>query len=152
MTEQFELPGFERLTRFALEGVTYTAQRRKCGKATCKCSGGDPDALHGPYWYGRDYLGQVSYYGRSLPPPVVVAWSNLQVQRPYLQQRINSLNENMRTLQAQIDALRSLGSGVALDQKQKLWIEASGFYDCLVSDEVVADEVIVLPQDGRVRV
>lgn len=132
--EQLELSGFERLTRFTLEGVSYTAQRRKCGKQTCRCVSGDPETLHGPYWYGRDQVGQISYYGRSLPPPVVEAWSNLQNQKPYLQSRITSLYEDMRTVQAKIEALRALAVGGALDQKQKLWIEALGFYDCLVLD------------------
>lgn len=131
--EQLELPGFEKLTRLMVEGVVYTAQRRKCGKVICKCVSGDPDDLHGPYWYGRSALGEVSYVGKRLPEKIVLAWSNMQSQRPFLQEKIERLYEDMRTLQAEIEALRLLEQGGQLSQKQKLWVEALGFYDCLVS-------------------
>lgn len=134
MAEQLELTGFERVTRFTLEGITFSSQRRRCGKSTCRCVSGDPETLHGPYWYGRFQSGEVRYYGRSLPPAVVVAWSNMQDQRFALVERIERLYDDMRALQGRIDALRLLQSGGALNQKQKLWIEASGFFDCLVSE------------------
>lgn len=27
------------------------AEYRRCGKAGCRCAGGEPEDLHGPYWY-----------------------------------------------------------------------------------------------------
>lgn len=61
------------LTTFALEGITYSQQYRKCGKATCQtCQNGGPG--HGPYWYARDAMtGARFYVGRDLPADVAAA-------------------------------------------------------------------------------
>lgn len=130
--QQLVMAGFERVTQFTIEGVTYSSQFRQCGKSNCKCVDGDPGSAHGPYWYRRDSQGVVGYVGKILPAVVVVAWSNFQSQLPYLDQKIRDLYEDLDTLQAQIEALRLLRVGGALTSKQRIWIEASGFFDCLV--------------------
>lgn len=146
--EQLEIPGFEKVTRLTLEGITYTAQFRRCGKSNCRCSSGDPVDLHGPYWYKRDALGNVGYVGKALPPGVVLAWSNLGFQRPYLQAKLRLLYDELATIAAQIEALKRLQSGGELDNVQRLWIEGLGFIDCLVS-EIERSGEIVIQDNGR---
>lgn len=145
--KQLELPGCDKITRFTLDGVTYSAQFRKCGKPTCHCASGDPADQHGPYWYRRDALGNVGYCGRSLAPDVVSAWSHLEAQKPYLREKIEALYIDLRSLQGQIEALRLLQTGGALNMSQRLWIEAAGFRDCLVPDaarQVAQDDIWLL--------
>lgn len=143
--DQLVMPGFERITQFTIEGVTYSSQFRRCGKDNCKCASGDPGDFHGPYWYRRDQLGNVGYVGKTLPAAVVVAWANFQSQKPFLDQKITDLYEDLHTLEAQIEALRLLRVGGFLNSKQRIWVEASGFFDCLVSDATGSE---ILIQDG----
>lgn len=139
MSAQLELPGFDNVTRFVLEGVSYSAQRRKCGKPECRCNSGDPADLHGPYWYGRGSDGINRYYGRSLPSGVVRAWSFLQSSRLSIQRVKDDLSERMEVLSFQMEALRGLSVGYALSSAQCEVIESLGFSDCLVS--VVRDRI-----------
>lgn len=133
--EQLSLPGVGLVRSFVLEGVTYSSQMRQCGKQVCKCFSGDPGDAHGPYWYMRDHAGAVRYVGRVLPGEVVRAWSVRLSRSVEIQQRLEGLYEDVRILELQMDALRLLQRGGVLSGTQRLWVDASGFADCLVMDD-----------------
>jgi hypothetical protein len=65
---------FDGLDRFALKGVTYYQQTRKCNKANCRTCAYGPG--HGPYWFSRDGNGNVNYLGKTLPPEVTTVRTN----------------------------------------------------------------------------
>lgn len=128
------------LTNFALEGVTYSQQYRKCGKPTCQhCQDGGPG--HGPYWYARDTMtGARSYVGRDLPAGVAAARQNLASQRHELTMQRDRLRDQAAALD------RLLGKG-HLSGKDRELIQWLGFGACLVQSPAPA-----LPQDGPANV
>ncbi|MEB3212343.1 MAG: DUF6788 family protein [Leptolyngbyaceae bacterium] len=70
-SQVYHQPGRHLVDSQTLDGITYQLEKIKCGKPTCRCSGGED--LHGPYWYlyrwnGRKVVSQ--YIGKSLPKPL----------------------------------------------------------------------------------
>lgn len=48
----FEKPNAAVTEQRHYQGKTYQLEKRRCGKATCKCMVGDlAEVGHGPYWY-----------------------------------------------------------------------------------------------------
>lgn len=114
----------DRLDRFELEGTTYYQQRRKCGKASCKCAQG---RLHGPYWYSRDQSsGDVAYIGKELPANVEAARAAHDVMLP-------AMVQERRRLLEQVDALGRLIGHKALRDGDRAIVAALGFEACLLS-------------------
>lgn len=123
------------LETFTLEGVTYSQQYRKCGKANCQtCQGG---AGHGPYWYRRDQVsGARSYVGRELPADVAAARLELDRQRSELVLQRDRLRQ-------QAAALGRLIGREHLSGKDRELIAWLGFAGCLVQSPAPA-----APQDA----
>ena len=57
-------------------GVIFQLERVACGKPRCGCASGDPESMHGPYWYayrwkkrkhGKGGRWVSKYVGRELP-------------------------------------------------------------------------------------
>lgn len=124
------------LETFALEGVTYSQQYRKCGKAACQtCQNGGPG--HGPYWYARDAMtGARSYVGRELPAGVAAARQELRANLPELAMQRDRLRQ-------QAAALDRLLGKEHLSGKDRELIQWLGFGACLVQSPAPA-----LPQDA----
>lgn len=113
-----------RTETFDLEGVTYYAEGRKCGKAGCRCQSGD---LHGPYWYKRDQVdGKVTYLGKTLPDDLAVA-------RQRLGFFVGEVEKTRRRLLAQAEALRRLQTRQHLTAEDRAAIRDLGFGAYLVS-------------------
>lgn len=114
-----------RTDTFELEGVTYYAEGRKCGKAGCRCQSGE---LHGPYWYKRNQsTGEVSYLGKVLPDHVEEARRRLN----YFGRDIEAAR---RQLVAQAEALGRLYNRRPLTREDRVAIRDLGFGICLVSE------------------
>ena len=114
-----------RTETFDLEGVTYYAEGRKCGKAGCRCQSGD---LHGPYYYRRDQAtGKVTYLGKVLPNQVDEA-------RRRLAYFSRDLEVARRRLLAQAEALGRLYHRRPLTAEDRAAIRDLGFGACLVSE------------------
>jgi hypothetical protein len=121
--------GTVRTQTFDLEGVTYYAEGRKCGKAVCRCQTGD---LHGPYWYRRDQsTGKVAYLGKTLPP-------ELDEARRRLTLFADEVEKTRRRLLAQAEALRRLQTRQHLTAQDRAAIQDLGFGMCLVSEPLSA--------------
>ena len=119
-----------RTESFDLEGVTYYAEGRKCGKAGCRCQEGD---LHGPYWYKRTQVdGKVTYLGKTLPPDLAVA-------RQRLGFFVGEVEKTRRRLLAQAEALRRLQTRQHLTAEDRAAIRDLGFGACLVSPPSLAN-------------
>lgn len=118
-----------RTQTFDLEGVTYYAEGRKCGKAVCRCQTGD---LHGPYWYKRDQAtGKVAYLGKTLP-------AELEETRRRLVLYGRDIVAAHSRLLAQAEALRRLQTRQHLTPEQRAAIRDLGFGACLVSEPLSA--------------
>lgn len=118
-----------RTQTFDLEGVTYYAEGRKCGKAVCRCQSGD---LHGPYWYKRDQTtGKVAYLGKTLPPELDEARRRLSL----FGRDIVAAHSR---LLAQAEALRRLQTRQHLTAQDRAAIQDLGFGMCLVSEPLSA--------------
>lgn len=113
-----------RAERFELEGVTYYAESRRCGKPNCQCQKGD---LHGPYWYRRTQLtGKVEYVGKDLPAEVLST-------RQLLAWQTSEIEKARRLLIAQAEALGRLLRRQALTDEDRRHIAGLGFGLYLVS-------------------
>lgn len=130
------------LTTFALEGVTYSQQHRKCGKPTCQtCQNGGPG--HGPYWYARNAMtGARSYLGRELPADVAAARQELRAQTPELERL------RMGLLQ-QAAALGRLLAHEHLSGKDRELVAWLGFAGCLVQSPAAALTQDAAPKSDR---
>ena len=130
------------LETFALEGVTYSQQYRKCGKPTCQtCQNGGPG--HGPYWYARDGLtGARSYVGRELPADVAAARQELRAKLPELAM------QRERLLQ-QAAALGRLLAHEHLSGKDRELVAWLGFAGCLVQSPAPAAAQDAAPKSNR---
>lgn len=130
------------LTTFALEGVTYSQQYRKCGKPTCQtCQNGGPG--HGPYWYARDAMtGARSYVGRELPADVAAARQELRAKLPELTM------QRERLLQ-QAAALGRLMAHEHLSGKDRELVAWLGFAGCLVQSPAPAAPQDAAPKSDR---
>ncbi len=121
--------GTVRTQTFDIEGVTYYAEGRKCGKAGCRCQSGD---LHGPYWYKRDQTtGKVAYLGKTLPPELDEARRRLSL----FGRDIVAAHSR---LLAQAEALRRLQTRQHLTAQDRAAIQDLGFGMCLVSEPLSA--------------
>lgn len=118
-----------RTRTLTVEGITYYCEFRRCGKAGCKCAGGDD--LHGPYWYARDGDGRITYIGRALPDVIEVTHNRLT-------QAGRDIEDARRRLLEQAEALRRLSVRDSLSKKQQGMVRAAGFGACLVSPGDVA--------------
>lgn len=119
------------LETFSLEGMTYSQQYRKCGKAGCQtCQNGGPG--HGPYWYARDAMtGARSYVGRELPAGVAAARQTLASQR----QELAMQRDRLRNQAAALDRLLSKEHLSGKDRELIQWL---GFGACLVQSPATA--------------
>ena len=109
--------------RFELEGVTYYRQGRKCGKAACKCAGGE---LHGPYWYSRDQVsGKVQYIGKELPHEITATRFAHDTLFP-------EMMATRRRLAEQFDAMARLIRNARLSLEDRAIIDDLGFGPALV--------------------
>ena len=121
--------GTVRTESFDLEGVTYYAEGRKCGKAVCRCQTGD---LHGPYWYRRDQTtGKVAYLGKTLP-------AELDEARRRLSLYGRDIVAAHSRLLDQAEALRRLQTRQHLTAQDRAAIQDLGFGMCLVSEPLSA--------------
>ena len=121
--------GTVRTQTFDLEGVTYYAEGRKCGKAGCRCQEGE---LHGPYWYMRDQVaGKVTYLGKTLP-------AELEETRRRLVLYGRDIVAAHSRLLAQAEALRRLQTRQHLTAQDRSAIQDLGFGMCLVSEPLSA--------------
>lgn len=129
------------LTTFALEGVTYSQQNRKCGKPGCQtCQDGGPG--HGPYWYARDAMtGARSYVGRELPADVAAARQTLASQR----QELAMQRDRLREQAAALDRLLGKGHLSGRDRELIQWL---GFGACLVQSPAAALTQDSAPKSG----
>lgn len=108
---------------FSLDGWSYYAQPRKCGKSGCKCAHGE---LHGPYWYRRNrQSGKVEYVGKELPDGVGEAYLALSTQRA-------EIMATRRRLLDQAQILEQLLTGEALTLAEKAIVNELGYGNCLV--------------------
>lgn len=118
-----------RTETFDLEGVTYYAEGRKCGKAGCRCQSGD---LHGPYWYKRDQsTGKVTYLGKTIP-------AELEETRRRLSLYSRDIVAAHSRLLDQAEALRRLQTRQHLTAEDRAAIRDLGFGVCLVSPPLSA--------------
>ncbi len=139
---------------FTLEGVTYSQQYRKCGKAGCKTcqnasangNGWGQPSGHGPYWYSRDPMtGYRRYLGRELPPNVVAARQELRRQRDELGRQLGGLRQ-------QAAALDRLLKREHLSGRDRELVEWLGFRDCLVQSPATAPTQDPAPTAGLCHV
>lgn len=130
------------LTTFALEGVTYSQQYRKCGKPGCQtCQNGGPG--HGPYWYARDAMtGARSYVGRELPADVAAA-------RQELARQLSELAMQRERLLQQAAALGRLMAHEHLSGKDRELVAWLGFGGCLVQSPAPAQTQDAAPKSDR---
>lgn len=110
---------------FQLEGVTYFAVGRTCGKSSCRCQSGE---LHGPYWYARDRA-HVRYLGKTLPAAVTTA-------RAAYQDMHEAVDATFRQRLQEAAALGTLLQGGRLMDAERAMIRALGFGACLVPAEL----------------
>jgi hypothetical protein len=129
------------LTTFALEGVTYSQQYRKCGKPACQaCQNGSQG--HGPYWYARDQVsGARSYVGRELPADVAAA-------RQELARQSQELAMQRERLLHQAAALGRLMAHEHLSGRDRELVAWLGFGGCLVQSPAPAAPQDAAPKSG----
>lgn len=116
---------------FSLQGYTYYAEQRTCGKPDCKCASGE---LHGPYWYKRDQqLGTVKYIGKTLPDEII----QIRAKRALL---ATAIEEQHKKVDAEINHLREISNALSrlrynqdLNEAQRRIVRMLGFGDCLVA-------------------
>lgn len=119
---------------FVLQGNTYYAEERTCGKPDCKCANGE---LHGPYWYRRNDMGIVKYIGKTLPDELLRIRAKRAEMDAAIKVRREKVDDEISHLRLIHDALNRLHHNQSLNNDQRKIIEWMGFGDCLVSPGLV---------------
>lgn len=114
---------------FVLQGSTYYAEQRTCGKPDCKCANGD---LHGPYWYSRSQLGTVKYLGKTLPDDLLQARAKRALLETAIEEQQKKIADEIGHLRKIHDALYRLRYNQDLTADQRKIVKLMGFGDCLV--------------------
>lgn len=114
---------------FVLQGDTYYAEERTCGKPDCKCADGE---LHGPYWYRRNQMGIVKYIGKTLPDELLRIRATRAQMGTAIEEELKRVADEIGHLRLIHDALYRLKYNQTLNNDQRQVIERIGFGDCLV--------------------
>lgn len=120
---------------FVLQGDTYYAEERTCGKPDCKCADGE---LHGPYWYRRNQMGIVKYIGKTLPDELLRIRASRAQMEAAIKERQEAVADEIGHLRLIHDALYRLHYNQSLNNVQRQIIERMGFGDCLVPPGLAA--------------